>query len=103
MTENFLFREYALSLPDTVEKPHFKVSSYRVKQKIFLTHNKQENRLCVKLSEIDQSVFTSASKSAIYPVPNKWGKHGWTLIELDKVHPEMLKDAITTAYNHVSK
>jgi hypothetical protein len=31
-------------------------------------------------------------------VPNKWGKLGWTYIELQKVKKNVLKDALTRSY-----
>jgi hypothetical protein len=43
------------------------------------------NRGLVKLSVIDQSVFCAFDKTIIYPVNNKWGKQGWTLVELKKI------------------
>jgi hypothetical protein len=38
----------------------------------------------------------------MYPVPNKWGKKGATVVELKKVKKEMFKDAIATAYCRVA-
>jgi hypothetical protein len=34
----------------------------------------------------------------IYAIPNKWGKLGWTYVELKKVNKEIAKDILTTAY-----
>lgn len=101
MVEIEKFRKLALALPGAEEQPHFENQSFRVKKKIFATLNIKENRACVKLSEIDQSVFCSFREDVIYPVPNKWGKQGWTLINLANVEPEMCEDAITTAYETV--
>ncbi len=56
------------------------------------------NKATLKLSEIDQDVFSSTSRGSIYPVPNKWGKQGWTIIEIDQVDPSLFEDALTTAY-----
>jgi hypothetical protein len=47
-----------------------------VKKKIFATYDAQKKRACLKLSEIDQHVFSTAAKAIIFPVDNKWGKHG---------------------------
>ncbi len=91
-------RSIALSLPEATEAPHFEKTSFRIRKKIFATYDEKRHRLCVKLSEVDQDVFSMIDKSAIYPVPNKWGGQGWTFIELDKADREVLVDALTTAY-----
>lgn len=95
-------RQIALSFPETTEEPHFDKTSFRVRGKIFATYDSNRNRASIKLSEIDQSVFSSAAKSAIFPVDNKWGKQGWTQIEMDKVDGELFLDALTTAYCEVA-
>lgn len=91
----------ALSFPETTEEPHFEKTSFRVKKKIFATFDQKYNRVCLKLSAIDQNVFSSFDKTIIYPVPNKLAKQGWTFVELDKVNEEMFEDALTTAYHTV--
>lgn len=58
-------RKLALSFPEATEMPHIEMTSYRVKAKIFATYDQKDNRLCVKLSEIDQHVFSSADKTII--------------------------------------
>ena len=97
------FKELALSFPGTAEKPHFEKTSFRVKNKIFATFSEETGLAFIKLSEVDQSVFCSIEKSIIYPVDNKWGKHGWTVIDLKKVKKDILRDALTTAYHEVVK
>lgn len=95
-------RALALSFPETTEEPHFEKSSFRVKKKIFATYDEKNKRACLKLSEIDQDVFSSADRTSIYPVDNKWGKQGWTNIELTKVNKDLFIDALTTAYCEVA-
>ncbi|OYX27273.1 MAG: hypothetical protein B7Z06_04480 [Flavobacteriales bacterium 32-35-8] len=95
-------RKIALSFPEATEAPHFEKISFRVKKKIFATYDDKHKRACVKLSEIDQDVFSSVNTSIIYPLDNKWGKQGWTLIEMNKVHEDLFMDAITTAYCEVA-
>ena len=68
-----VIKHIALSFPQTSEQSHFDKPSFRIGKKIFATHNLKENRICVKLSEIDQNVFSSFDPTVIYPVPNKWG------------------------------
>lgn len=100
-TEKFI-RKLALSLPEVTEEPHFEKIAFKVKKKIFLTHNLTKNRVCVKLSESDQDLFSLADNTIVYAVPNKFGKQGWTLIELEKVNEALLIDAIKTAYCEVA-
>jgi predicted DNA-binding protein (MmcQ/YjbR family) len=95
------FRALALSFEGAHEEPHFERASFRVKKKIFATLDEKNKRACLKLSEIDQDVFSAMDKSIIYPVPNKWGKQGWTFIELPFVQKEIVHDALSSAYNNV--
>jgi predicted DNA-binding protein (MmcQ/YjbR family) len=95
-------RKLAMAFEETQELPHFEVTSFRVKKKIFATMNVKERRACVKLPEIEQSVFCAFDKTVIYPVPNAWAKYGWTNINLKKVKMSMLKDALTVAYCSVA-
>ena len=37
-----------------------------------------------------------------YPVPNKWGKQGWTMVELSNVRLEIFKDALMCSYENVT-
>ena len=102
MVDEATLREIAMSFPDTVEQSHFEKTSFRAKKRIFASYSTQDKRACLKLSEIDQSVFCSFNKAIIYPVPNKWGKQGWTLFELKGIEKEMLQDALETAYKEVT-
>ncbi len=95
-------RKLALSFPETSEQPHFEKTSFRVGKKIFGSYDEKLNRACLKLSEIDQDVFSLVDKAVIYAVPNKWGKQGWTIFELDTFDDEILEDALTRAYCEVA-
>ncbi|MES2589542.1 MAG: MmcQ/YjbR family DNA-binding protein [Bacteroidota bacterium] len=96
------FKELALSFPDTSEQAHFEKPSFRIGKKIFATYDVKKHQACVKLSEIDQNVFSCFDKTQIFPVPNKWGKEGWTLIDLNKVNLELFSDVLKTAYCEVA-
>ena len=95
-------RKMALAFDDVVEMPHFEKTSFRVNKKIFLTLDEKNHRGSVPLSAIDQDVFSGMSQGAIYPVPNKWGKQGWTFIDLQKVEKRIFKDVLLSAYGRVS-
>ena len=96
-------RKIALSLPDVEEYDHFGRPAFKIRGKrTFATLWPAENRMMVKLSLVDQSVFHSFDAVVFYPVPNKWGLKGATFVELSKVRPDMLHDAITTAWESAS-
>jgi predicted DNA-binding protein (MmcQ/YjbR family) len=95
-------RDLALSFPGTSESPHFEKTSFRVRKKIFATFDSANQRATLKLSEADQDMFSLHNPEAVYPVPNKWGKQGWTVFELSRVHPDLFRDALHTAYRLVA-
>ena len=96
-------RQMALALPGAVEQDHFGIPSFRANKRIFSTLWTHENKMMVKLPIIQQSVFHSFDPAIFYPVPNKWGAGGATLVDLNRVQPEMLQDALNVAYEAVKK
>lgn len=95
------FRKMALAFPDASEQPHFEKISFRVGKKIFATYDESSGRACLKLPLSVQDLLSLYDKSVIYAVPNKWGKLGWTYIELFHVSNNVLTDALRTAYDEV--
>jgi hypothetical protein len=95
-------RQLALSLPGAEEKSHFQKPDFRVKNKVFAVLHLDTYCMVVKLSAADQSVFCAFDKNIIYPVPGRWGLHGWTKINLKKIKKPMLLDALTTAWKTVA-
>lgn len=95
-------RNLALTFPESTEEPHFEKTSFRVRKRIFATYDEKHNRACVKLSEVDQDVFSAVNHEIIYPVGNKWGKQGWTLIEMKKINKPLFVEILTAAYCEVA-
>lgn len=91
-------RKLATAFDEVTEEPHFDNTAFKVKKKIFATMNEPEKRMTVKLSPLDQNVFCTFDATVIYPVPNAWGKQGWTHVNLKTVRKEMLQDVLTVAY-----
>lgn len=96
------FRSLALSFPETLEAPHFEKTSFRVRKKIFATYDFKTQLACLKLSENDQDLFCLFDSKLIFPVPNKWGKQGWTLAKIDNLEEEIITDLLHAAYNQVA-
>ena len=96
-------RAIALSLDEVEESPHFEKASFRVNKKIFVTLNEKHNRATLKLSANDQDVFSLyGDKTIVQPVPNKWGKQGWTNFHFGGLDEEFMKDALIAAYCEVA-
>jgi predicted DNA-binding protein (MmcQ/YjbR family) len=95
-------RTIALSFPEAVEEPHFEKTSFRVRKKIFATSSEGTSLCTVKLSLKDQDLFGLHDSSAIYPVPNKWGMQGWTIVDLAKVKDDVLREILISAYTEVA-
>jgi hypothetical protein len=97
------FKKIILSFSNVTEEPHFEKTSFRVNKKILATLNIKENRATLKLSLTDQDLFCIYDNNVMYPVPNKWGKQGWTHINLKTIPKQMCKEAINAAYLGVTK
>jgi len=95
-------RKYVFSFPEVEEASHFEKISFRVKKKIFVTYSHSNHIITLKLSLEEQDVFSSGKGNAVFPVPNAWGKQGWTVVDLSIVHEDLFHDAIITAYCNVA-
>lgn len=96
------FQKLALSFPEATEEPHFEKTSFRVKKKIFATYDAKNKRACVKLSATDQDIFSSGNKAVIYPLANKWGQQGWTIVEMRRIDKKLFNAVLTMAYCEVA-
>jgi len=96
------FQKRALAFPEATEEPHFEKTSFRVRRKIFATLAPEKAEAVLKLPLVEQAVFTEASGGAIYPVPNRWGEQGWTVVALKSVKSHLLDEALACAYRSVA-
>jgi hypothetical protein len=96
------FRNFALALPEVKEAPHHQKTAFKVKGKIFATFNHQANRCCLKFNLVDQDVFSRLFPDVVYAVPNKFGGHGWTLVQYTRIQADILKDLLHVAYCYVA-
>jgi len=93
----------AENLPELTIKPHFGKPSLRYRNKIFISFSSEDQQATFKLSLVNQSVYTNMAPSIIYPVPNKRGKQGWTIVRLDLMQVDkILQVLILSAYYQVS-
>ena len=96
------FNALAISLPEVSTEPHFEKVSFRVKKKIFATLNENENRATLKFTPEEQEMFCKIKPEAIFPVPNKWGKMGWTHLKYEILSSEIIDELLKVAYYNIA-
>jgi hypothetical protein len=77
------------------------IRSYKFKGAVFLTINRREFRICLRLPAVEQSIFIDFAPDIIWKVPNQWGNYGWTLFSIEKLELEFVKEAVIAAMNFV--
>jgi len=94
-------RRIALSLTGTTEAPHFDRIAFKV-ARIYATLAADRLTANLKFSPDQQEFKCMLAPEAFAPVPNAWGKQGWTTVTLAAVKTAELKDALTTAWRHAT-
>jgi hypothetical protein len=77
------------------------IRSYKFKGAVFLTINREQSRICLRLPAVEQSVFIDFAPGIIWKVPNQWGNYGWTLFSIEKLEWEVVQEGIMAAMNLV--
>lgn len=90
------FRDLALAFEEAQESPHFHLTSFRIRKKIFATLDIEKRLAMIALSPIEQSIFIDGG--AVRPVPGGWGAKGATHFELDRVGHATMEHAVRLAY-----
>ena len=72
MAEFAAARAFALSLPGASEEPHFDMTSFRVRGRIFATAPPDETRLHVFVDETDIHAYVAEDPDAFEPL--LWGQ-----------------------------
>lgn len=96
-----IFRALALGFPGAEEKSHHGTADFRVGNKIFATLKDAATGV-VKLAPEQQEMLVAAEPAMFVAVKSSWGKHGWTLVDLDKADTTTLRSALTAAWRNVA-
>ena len=99
------FRALALSLPYSIEKPHFDRASFRVdvpRGKTIATLLEQDATANVFLSVEEQEMLIGAEPQVFSKVPNKWGDKGATTIALSAVDETTALSALKMSWRHAA-
>ena len=92
-------RRIALSLEGTTEAPHFDRAAFKV-ARIFVTLAADGRTANIKFTPEEQEFKCMLAPAAFAPVPNAWGKQGWTTLNLATLGIDELKNALETAWQH---
>lgn len=94
------FRKLALSLPEAIEKEHMNHPDFRVGGRIFASIGPDEEWGMVKLTPEQQQAFLGDKSGAFRPASGTWGKHGSTLVTLDKADEAVVEQALLAAWSN---
>ena len=92
-------RRIALSLEGTTEAPHFDRTAFKV-ARIYATLPADGRTANFKFTPDEQEFKCMLAPEAFAPVPNAWGKQGWTTAKLAALSAADLKSALEMAWRH---
>lgn len=103
MATEKMFRQLALSLPETEESSHMGHPDFRVRGKIFATlAHPAKGWAMVKLTPDQQEMLVRAEPKIFTPVHGGWGKRGATYVQLTAATKPKLRDALITAWKNTA-
>jgi|SRR6185503_20278410 len=92
-------RRAALALEGTTESPHFDRAAFKA-VRIYVTLAPDGKTANFKLTPEEQEFKCLLAPQAFQPIPNAWGRQGWTTATLSKLSKAELQDALRIAYAH---
>jgi hypothetical protein len=94
-------RRAALAQKGTSEHPHFDRAAFKA-ARIYVTLAPDGLTANFKFAPEDQEFKCMIAPHAFKPVPNAWGKQGWTTAMLSKLSKAELHHALRIAYAHAA-
>jgi hypothetical protein len=92
-------RRIALLLEGTIEAPHFDRAAFKVRRN-YATLPPDGLTANLKLTPDEQELKCLLAPEAFAPVPNAWGKQGWTTVTLGALSEAELRHALEMAWRH---
>lgn len=89
----------ALTLDGTTAAPHFDRTAFKAKR-IYATLAADKRTANVRLTPDEQEFKCMLAPEIFAPVPNSWGRQGWTTITLANASAAELRAVLTTAWMH---
>ena len=91
-------RTFVLSLDGVVEASHQGHPDFRVKGKIVVNLDEEQQTITVKMSLDDQQALMARDDGA-FSLPGGWAKHGWTTVHLDRTDKDEIEEVVTDAWH----
>ena len=95
-------RRMALALEGTTEAPHFDRAAFKV-HCIYVTLAADGKTANFRFTPDEQELKCMLSPKAFTPIPNAWGRQGWTTATLSALSAAELKSALAMAWAHAVK
>jgi hypothetical protein len=92
-------RRMAMALAGTTCAPHFERTAFKV-ARIYATLGPGGLTANLKLMPDEQELKCLTAPDAFEPVPNAWGKQGWTTVKLAALSRDELEAALRLAWQH---
>ena len=92
-------RRIALSLEGASEAPHFDRAAFKA-ARIFATLARDGKTANLKFTSDEQEFKCLLAPEAFAPIPNAWGRQGWTVAELSALDEADLRAALEMAWRH---
>jgi hypothetical protein len=94
-------RRMAMALEGTSEAPHFDRAAFKV-ARIYVTLAADGRTANFKFTPDEQEFKCMMGAEAFAPLPNAWGRQGWTAAKLSALSTADLKSALETAWRHAT-
>jgi hypothetical protein len=96
------FRRIALAMNGAVEDAHMGHPDFRIHGRIFATLQPGLRTGMVVLTPEEQQRLVNENGDAFMPESGAWGRSGCTRVQLDAIDEELLGEAMTLAFQHIS-
>jgi hypothetical protein len=94
-------RRLAMALEGTSEAPHFDRAAFKV-ARIYVTLAADGKTANFRFTPDEQEFKCMMAPEAFAPLPNAWGRQGWTMATLSALSTADLKSALETAWRHAT-
>jgi hypothetical protein len=92
-------RKFALAMDGVHDAPHFDRTAFKV-ARTFVTLAADGRSANFKFTPDEQELKRLVAPEAFTPIPNAWGRQGWTEAKLSDLSEADLKSALQMAWMH---